>query len=506
MRVHKALVFALVTLLAGGVTATYDARRAPRNFYAVTWDWNFEKRSEADIQRHWDLMASSGVESTRVVFSWAAAQPRHGPIRFEQTDRVVARAAWRGIRLLPVVYETPNWAKLDESRRNSPPRYAGGRRLRTCAGVALRAAWELLGRAPRGPAAADPRLANLERARAPVLQDVPPDWTAAWPSGYVKLLKAARRAIKSRDRRAKVVVAGLSGEGWKHLRRLYRARARKLFDVVAIHPYSPRVKSTLQAVRLTRRVMAKYRDARKPLWITELGWSAGRGLFDLDSERDAGLRRLADHGLRSGQAAPEQLRRPPPAAEEQALPREPPLLVHLDVVLRRRGGRDLGVRRPGQRRSPALRAHARCAHTRPVPGAAGLRQGADRRLPLTATIALAVRELRAALPGEAGGPLASRRPEPLAQRGSKRRASTPPRTRRRRPGPPAGPRRRASPAGHRGQRRRPAHRRPWPRCRGGRSPRRARASPGPALGVETGQVVVADVAEERPGTSSSACM
>ena len=55
----------------------------------------------------------------------------------------------------------------------------------------------------------------------PFYWDVPPDWTAAWPSGYVKLLKAARRAIKSRDRRAKVVVAGLSGEGWKHLRRLY---------------------------------------------------------------------------------------------------------------------------------------------------------------------------------------------------------------------------------------------------------------------------------------------
>ena len=134
-------------------------------------------------------------------------------------------------------------------------------------------------------------------------------------------------------------------------------KARKLFDVVAIHPYSPRVKSTLQAVRLTRRVMAKYRDARKPLWITELGWSAGRGLFDLDSER-ATPPAAGDHGLRSGQAALEPLRRPPPAAEEQALPREPPLLVHLDVVLRRRGGQDLGVRRPGQRRSPALRARA----------------------------------------------------------------------------------------------------------------------------------------------------
>jgi hypothetical protein len=126
----------------------------------------------------------------------------------------------------------------------------------------------------------------------PFYWDAPSDWTAAWPKGYVKLLKAARKAIKSRDRRAKVVLAGLSGEGWKHLRRLYRARARRLFDVVAIHPYNRRVKSTLQAVRLTRRVMAKSRDARKPLWITELGWSAGQGLFDLDSERDAGLRRL----------------------------------------------------------------------------------------------------------------------------------------------------------------------------------------------------------------------
>jgi hypothetical protein len=296
VRVRQALVFVLVALVVAGIPATADARRAPRAFYGVSWDSNLEYRPEGQNQLQWDLMAASGVESARVVFSWAAAQPTRGPIQFARTDRVVARAAWHGIQLLPVVFEAPGWAMLDETRRNSPPRHA-----RHYASY-LKALVSRYG--PRGSFWA----AHPEIPKRPIREwqiwnepdlrfywNVPRDWTAAWPKGYVKLLRAARKAIKSRDRRAKIVLAGLSNSPWTQLRRLYRAKARRLFDVVAIHPYNARIKTALEVVRLSRGVMARRRDARKPIWVTELGWPAARGQLKLD----LGLKRLvtSDQGM-----------------------------------------------------------------------------------------------------------------------------------------------------------------------------------------------------------------
>jgi hypothetical protein len=59
-------------------------------------------------------MARSGVESARLVFSWAAMQPTAGgPDDYSKTDQRVGAAARHGIRVLPVVLYTPEqggWA------------------------------------------------------------------------------------------------------------------------------------------------------------------------------------------------------------------------------------------------------------------------------------------------------------------------------------------------------------------------------------------------------------
>ncbi len=79
--------------------------------------------------------------------------------------------------------------------------------------------------------------------------DVPSDWTAAWPRGYLKLLKVTRSAIKSRDRKAKVVLAGLSDEPLAALAGSTRLKARRLFDVVAIHSYNAGLRDAMGGVR-----------------------------------------------------------------------------------------------------------------------------------------------------------------------------------------------------------------------------------------------------------------
>jgi hypothetical protein len=71
-------LLALLALLLA-LPATADARRAPQGFYGVTWDSAYNRRPQAEQDAQWDLMARSGVESVRAVFSWAVAQP--GPER-----------------------------------------------------------------------------------------------------------------------------------------------------------------------------------------------------------------------------------------------------------------------------------------------------------------------------------------------------------------------------------------------------------------------------------------
>ena len=111
------------------------------------------------------------------------------------------------------------------------------------------------------------------------------------------LLKAGRRALRSADRRAKVVLAGLTNDSWNHLLRLYRRGARRHFDIAAIQTYSGSPRRAMRAIFLFRRAMRRYRDARKPIWATETSWPAAQGRMRVPR----GMRPLAttDRGMAS---------------------------------------------------------------------------------------------------------------------------------------------------------------------------------------------------------------
>ena len=99
----------------------------------------------------------------------------------------------------------------------------------------------------------------------------------SWQATYVPMLRAARQAIKAADPRATVVAAGLTNKSWQDLGKLYAAGGRNLFDAAAIHPFSARVSNVVKIVRLARQEMRKRGDARKPLLLTEVSWSSGKG-------------------------------------------------------------------------------------------------------------------------------------------------------------------------------------------------------------------------------------
>ncbi len=103
---------------------------------------------------------------------------------------------------------------------------------------------------------------------------------------YVQLLKATGAVIRRAHRQAKIMIAGLFASPDKgairgripavaFLEKLYQIRgAKTAFTIAAVHPYSRTVSGLIKVVDQVRQVMREHGDGRKPLAITELGWSS----------------------------------------------------------------------------------------------------------------------------------------------------------------------------------------------------------------------------------------
>jgi hypothetical protein len=272
------LLLLSAVLIATG-TAQAGQRSVPRGFYGVNWNRAGTSAPGTTQGRQFRLMARSGVESVRTVFSWAAAQPRaHGRVRFVDTDRAVALAARHGIRLLPIVIYTPKWAARYPERGASPPERAADfaayldtlvRRYGP-AGVF----WKRRSDLPRRP------VRQWQIWNEPQFDAY---WYAvgeseqAWAPGYARLLRAAYDAIKRRDPRAQVVTAGLAGFAWNHLAALYREGVGGHFDATAINLFTSSPANVLRAVGKVRGVLRLFGEGHKQVWVTETTWPAAEG-------------------------------------------------------------------------------------------------------------------------------------------------------------------------------------------------------------------------------------
>ncbi|MGI8731525.1 MAG: cellulase family glycosylhydrolase [Solirubrobacteraceae bacterium] len=218
---------------------------------------------ERDRDRTFSEIRELGARWLRVEVNWGETEPEQGRLHawsLEQADDTIRRARAQGMQVVVMVSRAPSWASGSEDR-GAPPRdprdYARfvGMLARRYAGDVI-AGYEIWN---------EPNLSRFWAPRA--------DATA-----YVALLRAASDAVRSADPHAKVVFGGLSGADVDFVRDAYRAGARGLFDVMALHPYacaqSPR-SELFTRYRRVRSLMVAQRDAR-PMWFTEFGWSTGR--------------------------------------------------------------------------------------------------------------------------------------------------------------------------------------------------------------------------------------
>jgi hypothetical protein len=287
----RALIIVLVAALAGLAAAPAQAaRRVPFGFFGTVLNPELSRAEavpDALLEQQTALMARSGVESLRVSVSWLTLEPARGTYNWSSSDRLVAAAARHRLQLLVNVLNTPRWATTRPNAQyyaRYPPR--DPRFFREFMRQLV------LRYGPRGSFWTE----NPALPRVPVRwwqiwneQMAPWFWASRpWAPSYTRLLRAAYRGIKGEDRRAKVVAGSLVTLGrysqWAGMRDLYRARARRYFDAVAIHPFtdgsipvSQSVGRVVEIVRRVRQVMRARGDRRKPVILTEVSWPAARG-------------------------------------------------------------------------------------------------------------------------------------------------------------------------------------------------------------------------------------
>jgi hypothetical protein len=276
---RAALVTALAaTLLAVVPIAHAEAKpRPPRGFFGVMWDRAALRGSADEQDAQWAVMARSGVESVRLVFSWAAVQPTpEDPDDYSSTDMRVASAARHGIVLLPVVLYPPEWARRYPERESSPPAHASD--------YAAFMARLVQRYGPGGTFWAEHPELPARPVRAWQIWNEPnfdfywytPE-EGGWAREYVELLRQSKLAIEAVDPGARIVLAGFANASWKVLNAAYRAGAKGAFDVASVNIFTGRPGWVMAAARLNRGVLKRYHEPRKPIWVTETTFPAAKG-------------------------------------------------------------------------------------------------------------------------------------------------------------------------------------------------------------------------------------
>lgn len=295
-RLAALLALAAASLVAmPGVAAAQ--RAVPPLFYGANWDAEIETMAPDNVRDVENArMARSGVESKRVAFEWAKAQPaRKGPFDHTKTDKTVREAVAHGIDVLPVVILAPRWARQYKHVAHSPPtdfiyytRYLRSLIARYGENGSFWLENPLL---PKQP------IRQWQIWNEPHLQY---QWSIPtgddYAPGYGKLLRAAYKAIKAEDPRATVALGGLSNESWKYLDHLYeKGGIRGYFDVAGLHPYTSKPKGIITLVKRFRIVMRRNGGAKLPIWITELGLPASKGKIKSNSKLQTTDQGMADY-------------------------------------------------------------------------------------------------------------------------------------------------------------------------------------------------------------------
>ena len=195
------------------------------------------------------LMRQAGLGWVRSDFDWRTLERRPGEWDFAPFDAVVAACEANGVQLLPILGYSVPWAHPAHDHLDAWGAYV--RRVVTHYG-----------------------------RRLPVLEvwneeNIPGFWKDPNPTNYLAVLRRTYEVAKAHDPSLRIAFGGTAGVPFDFIEEVYRLGGAKFFDIMNIHPYShPRApEGAMDAnIERLRDLMARYGDAEKPLWITEVGW------------------------------------------------------------------------------------------------------------------------------------------------------------------------------------------------------------------------------------------
>jgi hypothetical protein len=240
---------------------------------------------------NWD-----GIETQRKPAGASCAGATYGG--FGRYDGMVAEGGARGIKLLPVLFGSPEYVEGGDF--SNMPRT--GTRAMGDYICYVRALVERYGRGGSFPAqtGAQPitewQVWNEENL---------PTYAAGGqisPAEYGRFVKQTAAAIRGIDPRATIVLGGVperSRNGMnaeRYLRELYSVRQiESYFQVVALHPYAENALGVKGALIRMRDMLARVGDPRQVIWLTEVGYASHgpEGHFLVNSE-EGQARKLAD--------------------------------------------------------------------------------------------------------------------------------------------------------------------------------------------------------------------
>jgi polysaccharide biosynthesis protein PslG len=221
--------------------------------------------------------ASIGVQLHRQTFDWSTIETSPGQYDLSYYDAYVAASAAYGIRILPILFNPPEFhLGRTHDRAACPPRSNAS--FAAFAKVLVRrygpkgSLWRERPRLPKVPITAwqiwnEPNLPQFYWCdRANVRE-------------YVAMLRTVGAAIKRVDRRAEIVTAGLPPSKLSgavpltsFISQMYRAGGKRAFDSLAINSYAKDQRELGRLLTSIRRLMNRRGDRRGSIWITELGW------------------------------------------------------------------------------------------------------------------------------------------------------------------------------------------------------------------------------------------
>lgn len=275
----RLLAVAVAALLLGGCgeEAEQPTAVAPEGFLGVAPQ---DPPTDVDLAR----MEAGGVGSYHLLLSWARVEATAGAYDWSAYDELIGKLARAGIDPIPYVFGTaPEYAE-DPSIPpvRDPDALEAWEAFLTAAAARYGPDGEFWQELARTDPDVEPRPLDVWEIWNE--QNSPTFW-APEPSEreYALLLKRSSKALTAADPEARVMVGGMFATPSSDLAILSfdfletllgKERTGELIDLVAVHPYGPKLGDVREQVERTRELLDDAGRDTTPIWVTEIGWGS----------------------------------------------------------------------------------------------------------------------------------------------------------------------------------------------------------------------------------------